>query len=396
MVAHSSPLNPSNTLELTLILENGITTTVTVTATPRNTYPMISLGYINITPNLWNLNTASSSGYASMVYDASQGALYIHVNFTKVYLNQQVGVAAYSEFIYGYKPWGTLTSEAGGFNFPVKLTELGSLLSFINYSLISYSPQVAIFDWAYDLWLTTSPNLTNGPQPGDVEVMIWLYYHLQQPAGFPVANVTVPIWVNGSLVNETFEVWIGSPQIEPGTHAIVSFRPTNPIPRGLVGVNVTKFLQLAVNYLVTLYPSYWNYTYLESKYLNGIEFGSEWGNPSTYNITLNWVIYKAYLIKVPLESQGTVTVTYTTTVTSTMTVTSILATTSTVTTTSTLTSTVTATSVSTSTVTQTLTTSIVKTVIPVYYTATIIVLLIIIAVVIALAFARRGIRVRLC
>jgi len=86
----------------------------------------------------------------------------------------------------------------------------GGLLSFVSYSLASYSPSQAIFDWTYDLWVTSSPNLTNGPQRGDLQVMIWYYYHDHLPSGSMVTLTTLPIWVNGSEVNTPFQVWMGN------------------------------------------------------------------------------------------------------------------------------------------------------------------------------------------
>lgn len=291
----------SNATELTLI-PSGAKSNVVVIATPANPYAGAFANYLYITPNLWNIDRALSSGYAETIYNATQGALYIHVNFTQVY--PPAGVVAYSEFMYGQDTWGLSTPAVDGVRFPISIADLGVLLSFINYTLMGYSPG-ALFDWTYDLWLTTSPSPRSGAQNGDIELMIFLYDDYSNPYpygwGLPVANVSVPIWVNGTLVNETFNVWIRNPTRQSITWTIVIFRPipNELIPRGLVGVNITEFIQLTIKYLTALYPEYWNYTYLVAKYLNGIEFGSEWGAPVTHNIILNWVIYNAYLIRIP-------------------------------------------------------------------------------------------------
>jgi len=95
-------------------------------------------------------------------------------------------------------------------HFPSEDHGTGGLLSFVSYSLASYSPSQAIFDWTYDLWVTSSPNLTNGPQRGDLQVMIWHYYHDHLRSGSMVTLTTLPIWVNGSEVNTPFQVWMGN------------------------------------------------------------------------------------------------------------------------------------------------------------------------------------------
>jgi len=279
-------------LRLYLIPEENVTS-ISVTGTPSNPFASSSLGYLVITPNLWNLNASSSSGETTISYDPSSGSLNIQANFSRFNLIQPLEVGAYSELIYGYKPFGTSTPEAENFTFPVQIDKMGTLLSFINYTLNSFSPYDALFDWTYDLWVTTSPHLTQGPQRGDLEVMIWYFYHNQIPAGSLEGYVKLPTWINGTKVDSTFQVWLSNQERISNSQTIITFRITNPIPDGQVGVNITAFIYQAIHILTFNYS--WNYTYLTSKYLNGIEFGTEYGNVQSHNISLNWTIHSMFL-----------------------------------------------------------------------------------------------------
>ncbi len=290
---------------LTLIPDQGgIVGDLVLTGGPYNTEPMNTVGYVDLTPNLWNLNSAQSQGNATVIYNSTQRALYMVANFTRLEINQPVGVAAYMEVIYGYKPWGVRTLEAPNFTFPERVSDLGSLLSFVNYTLLYHSPPQAFFDLAYDLWITTRPDLTNGPKQGDLELMIWDYYYGQQPAGSQVGVLQIPIWINGTEVNATYEIWATNAETTSNSWTILSFRPSYPIPYGQVGVNVSAFIQDGIHYLAQNYPGLWNLSSLESKYLNGLEFGTEFGNTQTHNISLAWVIHSFTLGRTAMAQGG--------------------------------------------------------------------------------------------
>lgn len=219
------------------------------------------------------------------------------MDFPRILIGHNVGVAAYPELIYGHKPWGPTTCMDPQFTFPVRVSELGQLYSYVKYSVKSYSPEDSIFNIAYDLWLTSKPNLVNGPETNDVEVMTWLYYHGQRPAGKYIGNSRMPMVIGDSWDARDFEVWVADTGIGIGEWAVVTFRPIKPIPSGLIGVNLVEYVKSAFRVLERLNPSKWRYSELMGKYLNGIEFGSEFGNVASNTIKLNWELCAMSLVK---------------------------------------------------------------------------------------------------
>ncbi|ABW02444.1 endo-1,4-beta-glucanase B [Caldivirga maquilingensis IC-167] len=251
---------------------------------------------IHVTPNVWNIDK-SSVGTVQIEYEPQVGCLRFSIDFPRISIRHNVGVAAYSEVIYGHKPWGPTTCMDPQFKFPIKVNESKGLYSYVNYNVKSRSPDDSIFNIAYDLWLTTSPNLTNGPQPGDVEVMIWLYYHGQRPAGRLIGELRMPITLGDSEAARDFEVWVADTGIGIGEWAVVTFRIKDPIKGGLIGVNLINYIESAFKTLEELNPVKWRYGDLLNKYLNGIEFGSEFGNVSSGMIKLNWELCGLSLVK---------------------------------------------------------------------------------------------------
>lgn len=269
---------------------------MSVTATPTSGLASFNIGYAHVTPNLWNID-ASSMGYAQVEYLPQEGCLQFNIGFSRLKIRHNVGVAAYSEVIYGYKPWGVLTRLNPLFKFPMRVSEMGRIHSITDYRVLSYSPNDSIFNIAYDLWLTDAPNLVTGPRPGDVEVMVWLYHHRQRPAGSYVKDIVMPLSINGSSTLGNFEVWVAGSGIEIGSWAVVTFRLKDPPSSSLVDIDLYEYITSAFRILEEVNPGRWHIGLLANKFLNGVEFGSEFGNVTSGNIDLHWRLCRLSLVK---------------------------------------------------------------------------------------------------
>ncbi|ABW01309.1 ABC transporter substrate-binding protein [Caldivirga maquilingensis] len=322
------------------------TSNVVVIGNMSSQYVSKLLGYALFFTNLWDMGSGTS-GSTILMYNAAEGVAYYIRNYTFIKPTYSYDVTlGYPAIFYGHSQWGGLYPKMSPLlMLPAQVISLPGIWAYVNYSTVKFTPGNLQFDLSLQVWLGATPNETSGAQPGDLEVIIYYYTHNMAPGGSNMGTITVPTFVNGSIVDESWQVWVyygGS-----SMWTIAWFVPSINQPSGYVGLNITGMLYDLFNILVTNWPLQWNFTGLLNYYL--FQLGNDFGTSSQLsNVFENITVYKYYLeLTKPLIPIITVTNTTTTTVTTTATT----YVTSTVTSTTTTTVTSTTTSVSTTTVT---------------------------------------------
>ncbi len=226
--------------------------------------------------NPWNIDSAD--GYAEMTFYPGNGTLhYVQALDNIVLRNPGSWVHGYPEIFYGNKPWNQYSATDGPVPLPARVTNLNNFYVTVSYSL---NPEPGLpVNLAIESWLTRDQWRSAGIQPDEQEIMIWLYYDGLQPAGSKAGEIIVPIIVNGTEVNATFEVWKAFIGWE-----YIAFRITTPIKAGTVTLPYSPFISTAAN--ITDLADY------TSLYLEDVEVGTEYGSPSTTSAHMEWWIYQ--------------------------------------------------------------------------------------------------------
>lgn len=226
--------------------------------------------------NPWNIQSATGS--AVMTYYLDNGTLhYIQALDNIVLRNAGSWVHGYPEIFYGNKPWNQYNATDGQVPLPARVADLNNFYVTVSYSL-NPAPGLPV-NLAIESWLTRDQWRSTGINPDEQEIMIWLYYDGLQPAGSKVGEIVVPIIVNGTPVNATFEVWKGFIGWE-----YIAFRIATPIKAGTVTLPYAPFISTAANISDLI-----DYANL---YLEDVEVGTEYGSPSTTSAHMEWWIYE--------------------------------------------------------------------------------------------------------
>jgi len=155
--------------------------------------------------NPWDLK--NYKGIQQMIIDSQGRVFRSEINITNAYpLNR---VNGYPEIYIGRKPWGSRYANGFGVEFPLKISNMSSFIVSFYICVESLDPSV-IFNIAADAWIVRESiafKPSTPPSNGDLEIMVWLYRQNLNPAGRKIGEETLPIVINGSKVNATFEVW---------------------------------------------------------------------------------------------------------------------------------------------------------------------------------------------
>ncbi|KUO93853.1 MAG: hypothetical protein AT713_02925 [Caldivirga sp. JCHS_4] len=274
---------------------------------------------------MWNL---ASVGYGNetLTFNNATGEVCFSAYISNVTLiSPSGGVWGYPGlYLVGIFPGGQVNVRNPMLPLPLTVSDLvngtySNRLLVLNYTM--WVPDDEPMDWSYDIWLTTTPAPSASLNHG-AELMIWLY--TTTPV-FPWADtgikVNVPIIVNGTMVNETFDIHVDCYHGYDNTYwTYIAFVPLNGgFSNALVSISLKPFLQYMVNVFPRVCPSLWNSpNQVAGLYMDTITLGSEFG--STQWATepgwgaIAWKLYEASVV-VPGVAYTTSTVTVTATAT---------------------------------------------------------------------------------
>jgi len=172
---------------------------------------VVQIGNATMDPNVWGWedlyqSNPSAIGTGSTTMTISNRILNV-VSQWNINQHPKYNTMAYHEVIYGAKPWGNPIINHQFLQLPMLVSQLPRILTGLQYSLTSGVPGN---NFAFEAWVFTDANNGRAPGSGDYEIMVQLYIDGGYPAGYdqgPIATYTVPILVNGQLVQQTFELY---------------------------------------------------------------------------------------------------------------------------------------------------------------------------------------------
>ncbi|MCS7374900.1 MAG: hypothetical protein NDF56_07970 [archaeon GB-1845-036] len=225
--------------------------------------------------NPWNLR--SVHGYANMTYIFSKGMLQYYQEISDpVPVYQDILVFGFPEIYYGNKPWNRFMALDGPIPLPSKVINLNDFQLTLNYSL-EHNQNLPI-NLAIESWFTREKYRVNGVFPGEIEMMIWLYWHNLSPAGSKIGELTIPLEVNGKNVMNTFEIWYANM-----TWHYIVFRIKNSIRNGFIRLDYSPFINEISNIIGNKF---------KELYLEDVEVGVEYGESSVRIEMINWRLYE--------------------------------------------------------------------------------------------------------
>ena len=328
----SCPLNSSVVLMLTTepILPSA---NMIVTYGPPGPWTIVKYGNLEylLQINMWNL---ASVGYGNetLTFNNETGEICFSSFISNVTLiSPSGGVWGYPGiYLVGIFPGGQVNIRNPSLPLPLTVSDLvngsySNRLIALNYSM--WVPDDEPMDWSYDIWLTTTPAPSASLNHG-AELMIWLYTTTPVFSWADTGiKVNIPIMVNGSLVNETFDIHVDCYHGSGSTYwTYIAFVPTNGgFENGYVSISLKPFLQYMVEVFPKICPSLWpSQSQVANLWMDVITLGSEYGDNQWVNYpgwgVIAWRLYEASIL-IPGLMQVTKTTTTTVTVTSTVTTT---------------------------------------------------------------------------
>jgi hypothetical protein len=261
-------------------------------------------------PNFWNVN--SSIGIVNMSYDYDGNTLNCYANVSNIAVRNIWGyVNGYSEIMYGRSPWANyVINKENGTQFPLYVKDVknkyDSIYIDVNYSINNYSDGLPM-DFSFDFWLTNHENETSVGLD-DAEFMIWLYSNNLSPSG-NMGYITMPMYVNGTLVNNSWKIAYQKPQYR---WAYIAFISNETIKKGDVRIDLIPFINKTMQILINDTDGIIKN---DDLYLQGCELGFEFGknyvvnntNITTKNATFNWSIYNFEVNAMPSKPDISIT-----------------------------------------------------------------------------------------
>ena len=242
-------------------------------------------GLINyvVETDLWNV--ANCNGQVTMTVDVyKDGEFTLNVNIDLKNIQQEnpsEWVHGYPEIWLGSNPWNTLgPANDTVIPFPIQLSKLNNTKIYVTideFSIYKHDPNLP-YNLALETWLTKNASRGKPIQKGEVELMFWLTYNKITPAGSIIGDFEIPIWINGSATNATFELW----KLSKGWEYF-AFVPKMPMDHG----KQVKFCWNTLVEIVKQYSSNKNWAQL---YFMDVELGTEFGSPNYLNAELSWMV----------------------------------------------------------------------------------------------------------
>lgn len=282
------------TLTTTHMITETLVETVTRTVTPYTQivlqYPLSSWASVDfnndgqtdvvVEINPWNMRSAR--GEQRIVVNIVSKSIEVYVDLTDVTPVEWIN--GYPEIIIGRKPWHT--SYANGFKvpFPMKVRDATPFITSFYICLQDLHPSMN-FNIVADAWIvreSIARTLGRAPSSGDLEIMVWLFDQNLNPAGGKVGEVTIPIVLNGTIVNAIFEVW-RMESVPWGGWQYIAFKSKGwKHTCGQVAYNPTDFVKAATKFATFD---------ISDHYLLGWEVGTEWGTRTSKGIAkFSWIL----------------------------------------------------------------------------------------------------------
>jgi hypothetical protein len=249
-----------------------------------------------INGDLWN--TSAADGGVTISWDATTESIETDVEMSNTLVFIPGPPLGYPDIQYGQSPFGGQNTSITALSLPATVSALEQQQALDIYTAYSIDNANAVqLDFAYDIFLTTSPATPGSTGPGSLgpslEFMIWLdEQNGMVPYGAEITSFSIPTLVNGQLINATWNVYVGG-------GSLISFALANP-PDPTAGVSVGVYFadMLAdfdnseiIDAISSQDPgSTWNSTAIANSYIDSIYLGSEFfrtASSENYSFAIN-------------------------------------------------------------------------------------------------------------
>ncbi|MEM1866056.1 MAG: hypothetical protein QXD57_07500 [Ignisphaera sp.] len=263
---------------------------------------LVSIGNASIDVNVWGLQrnyTQQDVGSGEVVMTiTNQGTLNVRSRWN-LRVRPEYNTLCYHEVIYGAKPWGTTSQEYPAYlDTPIRYRDMPRLLVDLRYEQVRGIPG---HNFAFEAWVFKDSNNGRAPTYGDIEVMVQTYISGGRPAGQPVRVITVPVIINGQVVNRDFELW-WHPRADLGW-AFITFKMVQGVATGHVVFDYTELMEYAKQWLQEINWSDGGVTWqqFDNMYFMALEFGTEIYTNQTLgmNVDVEWNLYRYYFALAP-------------------------------------------------------------------------------------------------
>ncbi|MEM1611535.1 MAG: endoglucanase [Sulfolobales archaeon] len=239
-----------------------------------------------IAVNPWNIK--SFNGSQMLIFDLGKRELRAVYKISNV--DPATWTNGYPEIYAGRKPWDTTYVNGFGVQFPMKVSKLTPFLVSFYICILNLDRNMN-FDIAADAWIVREEIMRNPgtpPAQGDLEIMVWLFNQNLNPAGEKIGEEVIPIILNGSIVQASFEVW-RMDSVTWGGWQYIAFKPKGwSLTCGSVAYDPTIFVRTAAKYATFD---------ISNHYLLDWEIGTEWGTYSSKgSAEFEWILRDFSLI----------------------------------------------------------------------------------------------------
>ncbi|MEL9990462.1 MAG: endo-1,4-beta-glucanase [Thermoproteus sp.] len=224
-----------------LLVPNGTTPVSAISKSPGEmmTAYYIGNGAVMLTPYPWNMK--SWSGSVEVSYNGSVVTAKVDVVYTEKY-NPYAPVLGYPSLRYGCDPlFGACTQSTPPLKLPTPALNADALMT-LEYRVDPGTCNIT--DFSYDIWLTKG----SGLGPGDLELMVWLFYTtpLAQSAPSPYwsyrGSYALPVYINGSPASEHVYAYL---HLDQSSWSVLILAFEKPIQGGSVAIPLGDLMKTA-------------------------------------------------------------------------------------------------------------------------------------------------------
>ncbi len=239
----------------------------------KNTNLSKSLEYGIMQTNMWNME--EFDGNVKMILNGKALNFNIKINDARC---KQDTIFGYPEVAVGKN---LMNQDFKGdkefkISFPARVIDImnNAIKLSTEFSIINFEPCDLPFNLSYDFWIK-DPSSFDMPGEEDYEIMIWLFRNTQKPIGSRTGIEKLRCIMDGKEENVEFSVWVG----RGAKWKTITFimENSNKIKSQSISIFMGDFFKISTKYVEN--------TFLK-KSVMGIEFGTEFGNPSKIRTNL--------------------------------------------------------------------------------------------------------------
>ncbi len=229
--------------------------------------------------NFWNIESYQGTTY--LEYQPEKDCVEFFASISNIKQKDPSGwVLGYPEVFYGFKPWLSSGFSSKKWELPAKVKNLAEVTFSFNYELW-YKDNLPV-NLAMETWITKEkyPPMV---KEGEVEIMVWLYFNILNPAGFKTGEVKIPVVIDGKNVDMIWEVWYAKMKWD-----YIAFKAVKSFEKASVEIPIKPFVSKAREVINNFSERVKDF---DEMYIEGWEIGMEFGSPATTNASMGYKFF---------------------------------------------------------------------------------------------------------